>query len=203
MSASSTELNTNATQETGAVLKPKLKYDWYQTETHVTVNVLVKNLQEDQVKISLEESSVTIYLPSEEIFTLNLSKNILPSKCVHRVKPTKIELKLKKLNDDLWSDLEAANKPEKKEVALPHNKRNWDKLVENELKDDASQGEAALNELFQKIYTEGSDEVKKAMNKSFLESGGTVLSTNWNEVGEKKVDVKPPDGMEWKRWDEP
>ncbi len=33
------------------------------------------------------------------------------------------------------------------------------------------------------------------------ESGGTVLSTNWKEIGEKKVDVKPPDGMEYKQWD--
>jgi suppressor of G2 allele of SKP1 len=34
-----------------------------------------------------------------------------------------------------------------------------------------------------------------------MESGGTVLSTNWKDVGEKKVDIKPPDGMEWKKWD--
>ena len=33
-----------------------------------------------------------------------------------------------------------------------------------------------------------------------MESGGTVLSTNWKEVGEKQVDVKPPDGMEYKKW---
>lgn len=28
------------------------------------------------------------------------------------------------------------------------------------------------------------------------ESGGTVLSTNWNEVGQKKVECSPPIGME-------
>ena len=33
-----------------------------------------------------------------------------------------------------------------------------------------------------------------------MESGGTVLSTNWKDVGSKKLDVKPPDGMEWKTW---
>ena len=33
------------------------------------------------------------------------------------------------------------------------------------------------------------------------ESGGTVLSTNWNEVGKDKVEVKPPDGMEFKKWE--
>jgi suppressor of G2 allele of SKP1 len=40
------------------------------------------------------------------------------------------------------------------------------------------------------------------MNKSFQESGGTVLSTNWNEVAKEKVTVKPPDGVEFKKWDE-
>jgi len=33
-----------------------------------------------------------------------------------------------------------------------------------------------------------------------VESGGTVLSTNWEEVGCKTVEKKPPDGMEWKSW---
>lgn len=38
------------------------------------------------------------------------------------------------------------------------------------------------------------------MNKSFQESGGTVLSTNWEDVKKDKVDIKPPDGCEFKEW---
>ena len=40
------------------------------------------------------------------------------------------------------------------------------------------------------------------MNKSFQTSGGTVLSTNWNEVGTtdyEKDGIKPPDGMQWNK----
>lgn len=85
-----------------------------------------------------------------------------------------------------------------------HVGKDWDKLdkeFEKELEADKPEGEAALNQLFQQIYGDGSDEVKKAMNKSFVESGGTVLSTNWKEVGDKPVECKPPDGMELKKWD--
>lgn len=33
-----------------------------------------------------------------------------------------------------------------------------------------------------------------------MESGGTVLSTNWSDVGKRKVEINPPDDMEWKKY---
>ena len=46
-----------------------------------------------------------------------------------------------------------------------HYTRDWDKLVANvkkEEKDEKAEGDAALNQLFQQIYKDGSDEVRKA-----------------------------------------
>lgn len=34
-----------------------------------------------------------------------------------------------------------------------------------------------------------------------VESNGTVLSTNWKEVGSKKVEGSAPDGMEMRKWE--
>uniref|UniRef100_A0A183SE50 SGS domain-containing protein n=1 Tax=Schistocephalus solidus TaxID=70667 RepID=A0A183SE50_SCHSO len=39
-----------------------------------------------------------------------------------------------------------------------------------------------------------------ARGRLTTESGGTVLSTNWDEVGKGKVEVKPPDGMEYRKY---
>ena len=49
--------------------------------------------------------------------------------------------------------------------------KNWDKLakeVDEEEKTENKEGDAALNDLFKKIYSDGSDEQKKAMVKSFV-----------------------------------
>ena len=59
--------------------------------------------------------------------------------------------------------------------------RDWG-AIEKALKeegDEKKEGEAALNEMFQKIYADASDDVKRAMNKSFQESGGTVSHRYW------------------------
>lgn len=64
---------------------------------------------------------------------------------------------------------------------------------------DKGGAEAFLRDLYQRA----GDDTKRAMQKSFQTSGGTVLSTNWQEVSETDYskDIKPPDGMVYKKWD--
>lgn len=72
----------------------------------------------------------------------------------------------------------------------PFTKKNWDAIIDEFEKEEEK--EQGINELFKQIYESGNDDVRRAMNKSFQESGGTVLSTNWSNVAEKKVEPKPP-----------
>ncbi|GFS12102.1 SGT1, suppressor of G2 allele of SKP1 [Elysia marginata] len=202
---------------------PGVKYDWYQTHTHVTVTVLIKNVKKECVKVFAEERSLRVCVedPSGPSCSLDLTlaHKIDPEQAVTKIMSTKIEVKLKKTEGVQWKKLEGV--PEEEAEILPvaaapsaqgptnypsssHYTRNWDKLaaeVTEEEKNEKLEGDAALNQFFQKIYADASDETKRAMMKSFSESGGTVLSTNWSEVGKEKVEVKPPDGMEFKKWE--
>lgn len=75
-------------------------------------------------------------------------------------------------------------------IIKPFSKKNWDAIIDEfEKEEEKSQD---VNELFKQIYDAGNEDVRRAMNKSFQESGGTVLSTNWSNVAEKKVEPKPP-----------
>ncbi|XP_018048272.1 PREDICTED: protein SGT1 homolog [Atta colombica] len=201
---------------------PKIKHDWYQTETHVIVTILAKNVEDMKVVYGENTLSVSAQLPSgnEYSLELDLANFIVEDQCTYKVMPSKIEIKLKKRDDIRWTTLEGnpvlskvkpipteilqAGKEASKYPSSCKKSKDWNKVekeIERQEAAEETEGEAAVNALFQKIYGNGSDEVRRAMNKSFIESGGTVLSTNWEEVGNKTVERKPPDGMEWKTWD--
>uniref|UniRef100_UPI00398E47FE protein SGT1 homolog n=1 Tax=Pristiophorus japonicus TaxID=55135 RepID=UPI00398E47FE len=193
---------------------PKIKHDWYQTDSHVIITIMIKNASKDDVKVEFAERNVnaSVKLSAEDDYSLklNLLHPIAAQYCAVKVLGTKIEIKMKKTEAIRWEKLEGVL-PDVKHFmpeqprqypSSSHCTKNWDKLVmeiKEEENNEKPEGDAALNQLFQKIYADGSDEVKRAMNKSFTESGGTVLSTNWSEVGNKPVAVNPPDDMEWKK----
>ncbi|NXR17924.1 SGT1 protein, partial [Cinclus mexicanus] len=192
-------------------------YDWYQTESQVIVTIMIKNAQKDAVSVQFLERKMnaSVRLPSGEDFNLKLDllHSIVPEQSTFKVLSTKVEIKMKKPEAVRWEKLEGQGESPKLKQFTPdtqhlypsssHYTRNWDKLVveiKEEEKNEKLEGDAALNKLFQQIYSDGTDEVKRAMNKSFMESGGTVLSTNWSDVGKRKVEVNPPDDVEWKKF---
>ncbi|XP_064413798.1 protein SGT1 homolog [Latimeria chalumnae] len=196
---------------------PQIKHDWYQTESQVIVTLMIKNAEKNAVHIQFaeQEMNASVKLPSGEDYRLdlNLLHSVVPEQSIFKVLSTKIEIKMKKSEAIRWENLEREGEiinlkhftPESTNMypSSSHYTRNWDKLVgeiKEEEKNEKLEGDAALNKLFQQIYSDGSDEVKRAMNKSFMESGGTVLSTNWSDVGKRKVEVNPPDDMEWKKF---
>lgn len=106
--------------------------------------------------------------------------------------------------------------------------KNWDKIVDSYTKkpskksksekkdDDASDSEPenddAIDDMddggdpagafFKHLYKNADPDTRRAMVKSYQESNGTALSTNWAEVGKGKVETSPPDGMVARKWGE-
>ncbi|XP_072040253.1 protein SGT1 homolog [Amphiura filiformis] len=216
-----TGASENSKTETAMPAVLQKRYDWYQTDTQVVIAIMIKKANKDEVKVDYTERAVsaTVKLPgssSEFSLELDLAHPIVPDKSITKVLGSKIELKMKKAEGLRWNKLEGDDPLASKAAAATtdssahkypsssHYTRNWDKVakdVDKMEQEDKKEGDAAVNDLFQKIYLDGNDEVKKAMNKSFQESGGTVLSTNWDDIEKKKTDIKPPDGMEYKQYE--
>lgn len=89
----------------------------------------------------------------------------------------------------------------------------WDSFKDDDEDEDAREGagagaegggggggDAGIDAFFKKLYADADDDTRRAMMKSYQESGGTALSTNWAEVQKSKVETRPPDGMEARKW---
>jgi len=191
-----------------------LKYDWYQTESDVVINVIRKAVNKDDCKLEFDASGSKLRFiihPSDSedsTLDLDLSHPVNVTKAAFKCTASKVEIKVQKMEGGNWPTLikaQAAKDAKELAHAYPSSKgpKNWDKL-EKEAKEEEEkeklEGDAAVNKLFQTIYRDASDDVKKAMMKSYQESNGTCLSTNWEEVSKGKVECKPPDSMEWKKY---
>lgn len=77
-------------------------------------------------------------------------------------------------------------------------RHNWDDIVKQSAaedeqlqkefaKDPNAGGDRALNEMFQKLYADATDDQRRAMIKSYQESNGTALSTDWSDVSKASL----------------
>lgn len=200
--------------------KPGVRHDWFQTLTTITLNFFVKNRKDSDVKVNVQDKAfdIDIQLEGGSTFTYNfdpLFGEVDASSVKVDVRVPKIEVTLTKKKATQWATLEApegtlaaVNATNTTSTAagapLPSaysSRKDWNK-AKIDLDEDKPEGEAATNKFFKEIYAGAEDEQRRAMMKSFQESGGTVLSTNWKEVGAKNVDVQTPNGMEAKKWEQ-
>ncbi|KTW29813.1 hypothetical protein T552_01018 [Pneumocystis carinii B80] len=197
--------------------KSNIRYEWYQNDDTVTITLYAKSVDKNTLKKEFKERSlsVTFFLPvTQENYTFELAHlygEIDALSSVFTVYNTKIEMKLKKRYTEKWLTLETEipdtqtiNKNSNKSNLYPssskYGSKDWDLLSRTMVTEKDETEDTALNKLFQEIYANADDDTKRAMMKSYIESNGTALSTNWKEVGSKRVEVQPPTGMEVKPW---
>jgi len=200
--------------------RKSVRREWYQNSTHVFVTIFAKNVEQDLCKTEFREKELTVSFPMpgsrDEEYQLNLDlfDVIEPAACKVEVSKVKVEVTLQKKKAGCdWKDLEAQSTvatiaPEQPSYPTSNKqKRDWSQIeqdIDSQLKNEKPQGDEALNTLFKQIYDRADDETRRAMNKSFQTSGGTVLSTNWGEVAKSDYEGKdrptPPEGQEWRNW---
>lgn len=74
--------------------------------------------------------------------------------------------------------------------------KDWDNIAD----DDEEENNADVDSFFKKLYQNSTPEQQRAMMKSYTESNGTALSTDWSSVAKGKVETQPPTGMQEKKW---
>jgi len=166
------------------------------------------------IKVRLEDKKIEIYLEFDRgnehlIFLASFSANINTTKTNFAIddKGT-LSFKAKKATKGQWVQLFDQVSNTERFINKNKNKKDWNQIskqLDAELSEDKEdEGQDGLMKMFREIYERGSDDTKRAMIKSFQTSGGTSLSTNWNEVEKKdfEKEIEAPKGQEVKRWNE-
>jgi len=195
----------------------KYRHQWYQTPTHVYVSVFAKKLPTSRVSLDVSRTTCRIQIRDEETGTqveyqlfLHLWGPVDTQDVVPECFNPKFEVKLRKADGSNWAELQRSGAPEQeaKQEALPRpwasskKPMDWDKLeaeVKAAEKDEKLDGEVGFQKFLKDLYGDSNEDQRRAMMKSYVESNGTVLSTNWAEIGQKKTEWRAPDGMEAKQ----
>ncbi|KAK0465050.1 SGS-domain-containing protein [Desarmillaria tabescens] len=194
-----------------------LRHEFYETDERLTLSIFDRNANPSEVDVQFEPRKFTYTHGDKSLVLAPLKGQINPESCEYTVGKVKVEVRLTKMAPGRWGALVGDSPdPLASFPSVPamtttsvKPKKNWDGITTNILSTEKEKttdedpnvgGDSTLNGFFQKIFQDADDDTKRAMMKSYSESGGTTLSTNWEEVKAKRVEVKPPAGSEWKKW---
>ncbi|KAG6842230.1 hypothetical protein C0991_000200 [Blastosporella zonata] len=197
-----------------------LRHEFYETDEYLTLSILDRGADPAQVVIQFADRQVSYVHGDKSLVLKPLKGQINPTKSTYTIGKVKVEVRLVKAVPGRWGGLvgdspdplansaaTSSSSDATTRRVLP--KKNWEGITTQILSTEKERtteedpnvgGDSTLNGFFQKIFKDADDDTKRAMMKSYSESGGTTLSTNWDEVKKAPVEVKPPQGSEWKKW---
>ncbi|KAG6336677.1 hypothetical protein ID866_2424 [Astraeus odoratus] len=197
----------------------KSAHEFYETDERLTLSIFDRGADAEQVSVKFEPRKLMYQNGDKSLILHPLKGQIDPEKCDYTVLKVKVEVRLTKAAQGRWGALVGdspdvvANYPAVAPTApstkTAPKRKNWEGITSEILSSEKEKtteedpnvaGDSTVNAFFQKLFADSDDDTKRAMMKSFQESGGTTLSTNWDEVKKGKVEVKPPEGAEWKKW---
>lgn len=96
----------------------KPKFDWYETDEQIFLNILVKQIDPENIEIRFEPKKLYFFYrqstkqenPEQNLFplelNLNLNGEIVPLKCKWKVSSVKVEINMCKMLKHRWGNLE-------------------------------------------------------------------------------------------------
>ncbi|KAF8525150.1 SGS domain-containing protein, partial [Hysterangium stoloniferum] len=194
------------------------RHEFYETDQRVTISIFDKGADPEQVSVKFTDTAVTYEHGEKKLDLDPLTGNIDPETSSFTVGKVKVEIRLTKKAPGRWVKLvrdsganstilpggtaPGSNTP----TARKPQKKNWehvsDAILESEKEKTMSDDPNAIdsNRAFAELFSNVDDDAKRAIMKSYTESGGTTLSTDWSDVSKGQVTVKPPEGQEWRKW---
>eukprot|EP01112_Ceratiomyxa_fruticulosa_P009119 TRINITY_DN2379_c0_g1_i4.p1 TRINITY_DN2379_c0_g1~~TRINITY_DN2379_c0_g1_i4.p1 ORF type:complete len:932 (-),score=227.25 TRINITY_DN2379_c0_g1_i4:192-2987(-) len=198
----------------------QIRHEWYQNNTHVFVSIFAKGVKKDQLNVDISEESLSVNIKlisgKEYVLDLELCDSVEVPQCTYEILSTKIEIKLKKTRQVKWDTLESTvpkeekDKDGKKPNIRPWDaptetkpaQKNWEKIVTESAGTEGLDDRDPQAKFWQDLFADASEEERRAIMKSYTESGGTVLNMNWGEVKKEKTKIYPPEGMEARSYSE-
>ncbi|GAV27531.1 hypothetical protein PMKS-000999 [Pichia membranifaciens] len=207
--ASASSPSTNAQ---GKAVNQKLRSDWFDSGKTVEISLYVKKIDADTVKAVILSDSIEFefqdaYKHSYQYKVDRLSSSIDETESTYKVYGTKLQIVLVKKSSKAWHSLEklesdrsfegnaGEEETETQETALPETKSSLSYPSSSNKKidwskfdiDDEKEEEEDPDAFFKKLYENADEDARRAMMKSFMESNGTSLSTDWKDVGSREV----------------
>lgn len=191
------------------------RHQWFQSSNKVEVNILARNMKKEQVKVDIKESTLYVSIApcldssSGEVweFGVDLYGPVVPEECKYELLSSKVEIKLKKAAPvtewktlekkigsvvaDVYSTAATATAAAAASVAglapAPYSSgkslTDWNKIG-NSVEEEEEADHDPMK-FFKELYQNADEDTRRAMLKSYQQSGGTSLTTNWNDAAGK------------------
>ena len=194
----------------------RTRFDWYQTEQTVVITIFSEGIKEEDVEKNITENTLDLTIKlqsgSEYVLDIELCGKIIPEKTTIKYYQKKIDIIMIKATKCKWNKLEHTNESNINIVewadtssvdknqypsSNPRSKgKNWDSIGKDEIEEND------FKSFLKNISLNGDPETRKAIEKSYLESGGTVIDCNWDKVGNEEIKPVIRDGVQLKKWSE-
>lgn len=173
--------------------------DWFQNSSFVCLSIYLKQVDPNKSNVLFDHQAVTVDLFSRQDNaayekTWYLCHPIVPEQSTVCYLPQKVELKMKKREEGLfWKHLtSSATNDYSGGVELAGSSKDKSKektrYTPEQLSEEEEQSEDKdILTFFREIYENSDEDTRRAMMKSFVESQGKVLSTDWKKVSSQNM----------------